>query len=124
MKTSRIKAPLSSRSNISPTRLKTEAEIEPSKKEQVCLDLGNNSFLEGEDEIVNNLLQKLREEEEKYVGEVLTQSELVVKQKTKNYIEKQTEKNAEMLFNLKQQLIDKSLAKLQSNKATVQYGYT
>ena len=124
MKTSRIKAPLSSRSNISPTRLKTEAEIEPSKKEQVCLDLGNNSFLEGEDEIVNNLLQKLREEEEKYVGEVLTQSELVVKQKMKNYIEKQTEKNAEMLFNLKQQLIDKSLAKLQSNKATVQYGYT
>ena len=124
MKTSRIKAPLSSRSNISPTRLKTEAEIEPSKKEQVCLDLGNNSFLEGEDEIVNNLLQKLREEEEKYVGEVLTQSELVVKQRMKNYIEKQTEKNAEMLFNLKQQLIDKSLAKLQSNKATVQYGYT
>jgi hypothetical protein len=73
---------------------------------------------------VNNLLQKLSEEEEKYVEEVLTQTELVVKQKMKNYIEKQTEKNEEMLFNFKQQIIDRSLAKLESNKSTVRNGYT
>ncbi len=73
---------------------------------------------------MNNLLQKLSEEEEKYVEEVLTQTELVVKQKMKNYIEKQTEKNEEMLFNFKQQIIDRSLAKLESNKSTVRNGYT
>lgn len=73
---------------------------------------------------MNNLVQKVGEEEEKYVEEVLTQTELVVKQKMKNYIEKQTEKNEEMLFNLKQQMIDKSLAKLESNKSIVKHGYT
>ena len=53
------------------------------------MDLGDVSALICDDEIVNNLLSHLKTEEQKYIDNILEQTELAVKGKMKTYMQKQ-----------------------------------
>lgn len=113
--------------DASPSYKQTRTERsfdEPSKPEKIAMDLSDASVLACEDEIVNNLLEHLRAEEQRYVDQILEATELGVRVRIKTYMSRQCEKYEEALFKLKQEEVQKTERKVECNKETVRRGYT